>query len=67
MYLEIEKVSVLVGLESEDIGIVLACDSFEMRIEGKDNNIYFFQVAFEVHPACMVLVILILSCERTTV
>ena len=50
VYLQVEKVFVLVGLKPQQVGVVLVGHFFEDCVEGEDDEIDQFKLVIEVHP-----------------
>lgn len=67
MYLKVEKKFIVVALESKDEGILLPIHCLEDGVEGKDDDIYLFDVCISVNPAHMVLLVCVLNEKSYTV
>lgn len=66
-YLKVEEVFVLIGLEAEEVGVVLVSYLLEDCIEGEDDEVDLLQLVVQVHPAQMGLALLVLRRIGSTV
>jgi hypothetical protein len=58
--LQPKEIFVFIGLEFEDVGVVLIINLLENGIEGKDNDIQFFQLCLAIGPTEMGFTLFIL-------
>jgi hypothetical protein len=66
-FLEVEEVSIIIGLESENEGVFLARDLFEIGVKREYDEIYLLHILIGVDPAQMVFLFCILTRPESTV
>jgi hypothetical protein len=66
-FLEVEEVSIIIGLESENEGVFLSRDLFEIGVKREYDEIYLLHILISVDPAQMVFLFCILTLTENTV
>lgn len=61
LYLQVKEIFILIGVKLQKIGVILVVDFTEVRIEGEQNEVDFFEVGVTVDPAHMVLALAVLD------